>query len=725
MSDQDKPKILIVDDRPENLLAMEHVLSGLDAELIRAGSGNEALTHMIHSDFAVVLLDVQMPEMDGFEVASLMRDREATRNIPIIFVTAIDSAGERQFEGYEAGAVDFLYKPIDSHILKSKVKVFLRLYHQRQTLEREIAERERAEESLRESEGRLQTILKSIPAGVLLIDAERRVVVDANPATLEMMGETRETLLGCRCHGKICPADEGECPLGDLGVPVEASESVLLRPDGSSVPIIKTIASIQLGGREHYLESFVDISHRKDAEEKVKESNATLTAALRRETQTSEKLKAAMEQLEAAKQDAEAASQSKSEFLANMSHEIRTPMAAILGFTENMLDPDQSASDKLNAVYTVRRNGESLLQIINDILDISKIEAGKLEVERIDCVPVRLLAEVQALMRVRAEQGNLALGTEYVGPIPERIQSDPTRLRQILVNLIGNAIKFTETGGVRVIARFVDGAQDDRGASPTEPTMQFDVLDTGIGLTAEQLSKLFQAFTQADTSTTRKFGGTGLGLNISKRLAAMLGGDITVESELGKGSMFRVTVTTGPLDGVKMLDDPATATIAPPEDATTAKGDPDKLDCRILLAEDGPDNQRLISFILEKAGADVTVKENGKLALDAALAARDESNPFDVILMDMQMPVMDGYEATGQLRQKGYTGPIIALTAHAMASDRQKCIDAGCDDYASKPIDRKKLIATIRAHIAQREPARPSQENTPGALVFGGTSRRR
>ncbi len=278
--------------------------------------------------------------------------------------------------------------------------------------------------------------------------------------------------------------------------------------------------------------------------------------------------------------------------------------------------------------------------------------------------------------------------------MPETIQNDPTRLKQILVNLIGNAIKFTETGGVRLVTRFVDDG--------AEPNIQFDVVDTGLGMTKEQVGKLFQAFTQADTSTTRKFGGTGLGLMISKRLAEMLGGDITIESKPGEGSTFRVTINTGSLDGVKMIADPLSATIITPDMTATAPStDQPALEGRcILLAEDGPDNQRLITHFLKKAGAEVTVKENGKLAADAALAARDEGNPFDVILMDMQMPVMDGYEATGLLRQKGYTAPIIALTAHAMAGDRQKCINAGCDDYATKPIGRKKLIETIRQHLA-------------------------
>lgn len=409
---------------------------------------------------------------------------------------------------------------------------------------------------------------------------------------------------------------------------------------------------------------------------------------------------------------AETANRAKSEFLANMSHEIRTPMTAILGFTDVLLDPDLPDAEKLDAVHTVRRNGNHLLGIINDILDLSKIEAGKLEMERIRCSPVQIVSDLESLMQVRADAKILSYSIEYDGPVPETIQIDPLRLKQILVNLIGNAIKFTETGGVRLITRFVDGG--------TEPKMQFDVIDTGIGMTTAQVGKLFQAFTQADSSTTRNFGGTGLGLMISKRLAETLGGNITVESEHGQGSTFRVTVAAGSLDGVKMIADPLSVTIATPGTNATPPGadQPALQGCRILLAEDGPDNQRLIAHFLKKAGAEVTVEQNGKLAVDAALAARDEGAPFDVILMDMQMPVMDGYGATGLLRQKGYEGTIIALTAHAMASDRQECLDAGCDDWISKPVNRTKLIETIRTHFAHRETAMPSQENEPVALVI-------
>jgi len=404
-----------------------------------------------------------------------------------------------------------------------------------------------------------------------------------------------------------------------------------------------------------------------------------------------------------AAQAARAATHAKSEFLANMSHEIRTPMTAILGFADVLLERgniENAPPERIEAARTIKRNGEYLLGIINDILDLSKVEAGKMRVEHITCEPCRIVAEVASLVRVKADGRGLSFDIEYIGAIPESIRTDPTRLRQILINLIGNAIKFTEIGGVRLITCFID--DDDK------PRMRFDVLDTGIGMTAQQAARLFQPFTQADTSTTRQFGGTGLGLTISKRFAEMLGGDITVvNTQQGVGTRFRLEVATGPLEGVHMVDDPLSATAIADQAGTVHTDRPTLRGCRILLAEDGPDNQRLIAHVLELAGAEVSVKENGRLAVEAALAARDATRPFDAILMDMQMPVMDGYEATGLLRRESYAGPIIALTAHAMEGDRRKCLDVGCDDYASKPVNREELIRTIQRWLGAGLPAGP------------------
>ena len=392
-----------------------------------------------------------------------------------------------------------------------------------------------------------------------------------------------------------------------------------------------------------------------------------------------------------ARDQAEAGTKAKSEFLANMSHEIRTPMTAILGYSE-ILSADLVNQQQQEAARTIRKNGEYLLDLINDILDLSKIEAGKLGVERVKCSPRDVLSEVVSLMRVRAEAKNLCLQVEYDGPLPEEIRSDPTRLKQILINLTGNAVKFTETGRISLVARLLDSESDT-------PKFQIEVADTGVGMTDEQVAMLFVPFQQADSSTTRRFGGTGLGLAISKRLAQKLGGEISVESTLGKGSRFTVIVDTGPLDDVEWVARPVDAPV-PDERPKHCLPKNGQLDCRVLLAEDGPDNRRLISFLLEKAGAEVVLAENGLVAHDLALAAWEAGTPFDAILMDMQMPVMDGYVATRKLRAAGYTGPIIAATAHAMSTDQAKCLTAGCNDYLPKPIQRERLISLVAKYAS-------------------------
>ncbi|MCC6783268.1 MAG: response regulator [Planctomycetes bacterium] len=419
-----------------------------------------------------------------------------------------------------------------------------------------------------------------------------------------------------------------------------------------------------------------------------------MAEALRTTVVSREDLVRVNEQLETARQAAIASDAAKSEFLANMSHEIRTPMTAILGYAEVLLEHARTP-ELGDAARTIHANGRHLLAILDDILDLSKIEAGRMTVETIRCSPAQIAREVVDLMRVRAQAKNLDLRVVWRPPLPEVMATDPTRLRQVLVNLVGNAVKFTETGTVRLVV----GMARDGSANHVE----FDVIDTGIGMNAEQQVRIFRPFAQGDERTTRRFGGTGLGLAISRRLVELLGGTIRVHSEPGFGSRFVVSVPTGPLVGVRLLTDPdaesATATNAAEEPHGPTRPLARR---RVLLAEDGPDNQRLISFLLRKLGADVTLAENGRVAHERALDAQRSEKPFDLVLMDMHMPEMDGYTTTRQLRHDGFVGAIVALTANAMEGDEARCLAAGCDGYATKPIQRAELVQTMLSSMAAR-----------------------
>ncbi len=384
---------------------------------------------------------------------------------------------------------------------------------------------------------------------------------------------------------------------------------------------------------------------------------------------------------------AEAAATVKGQFLANMSHEIRTPMTAILGYADLLSDPTQNPEQQRACAHIIRRNGQHLLSVINDILDLSKIEAGAMTVQRETCSPLQVVHDVLSLMQVRANASGVQLRAEHVLPLPLEIHTDPMRLRQILLNLVGNAIKFTPRGDVVVTVRFA-GAE-----------MAFNVRDTGIGMDAEQRSHLFRAFSQVDGSTRRRFGGTGLGLAISKRLALMLGGDIDVTSTPDVGSVFTLRVETGAVDVERLARTPAEVAVVRHGDGAQDARKSIPLAGRILLAEDGLDNQRLVRFHLERAGASVNVVDNGQQALDAVARANLDGEPFDLVLMDMQMPELDGYAATRCLRRDGQRMPIVALTAHAMVGDRERCLAAGCDDHLTKPIDRARLLATCALYL--------------------------
>ena len=368
-----------------------------------------------------------------------------------------------------------------------------------------------------------------------------------------------------------------------------------------------------------------------------------------------------------------------------MSHEVRTPLTAILGYADLLRGPAPDERERSRYLLTMRRSGEHLLSIINDVLDLSKIEAGRMQLESIDCRLVDILADVDSFIRPRATTKGVGFGVDYASPVPDRILTDPTRLRQVLVNLAGNAVKFTDHGSVRVIVRH----EKNHGAS----TLLIEVADTGIGITATQQAALFEPFAQADVSTTRRYGGTGLGLSISRRLAQIMGGDLSVVSEINRGSTFRFAVPVSIVPGSEMLvSGEAHRVFAAARVSAPAAP---KISARILLAEDGPENREVISLHLTRAGCEVTIAEEGQSAVQKALAAEAAGTPFDVILMDMQMPVMDGYTATSRLRDAGYKGAIVALTANAMMEDRDRCLQAGCDEYFAKPVDVPELLRLI------------------------------
>jgi PAS domain S-box-containing protein len=533
----------------------------------------------------------------------------------------------------------------------------------------DISNRRKAEQDLEISEVRYRRLFESAHDGILILDAVTTKVLEVNPFMTDLLGYPKEHFLGRELWeiGVFKDAETSKramVALQRLGR-IRYEDLPLQHQDGRHIPV-EFVSNVYREGRQNVIQCNIrDITDRKH-----------LTDDLAR-----------------ARLDAEAANRSKSEFLANMSHEIRTPMGAILGFAEMLLIKSPEECAEIGCVQIIQRNSLHLLELINEILDLSKIEAGQMKVERVSCDLPALLAEVISLMRPRAVEKGLEFGVTFQSPIPQMIQSDPMRLRQILVNLLGNAVKFTESGriGLRIT---------DDGAGGPNIVLRIDVIDSGIGITPEQFERLFLPFAQADASITRKFKGTGLGLAISRQLAKLLNGDVTATSQPGVGSMFTLKVDGGPSAGVELLQGLTEATLPPKLDHMAHASI--RLCGRILLVEDGADNQRLLRMQLGGAGASVTSALDGQIAVDLAT-----KHKFDLILMDMQMPIMDGYAATTELRRRGLTIPIIALTAYAMAEDREKCLACGCTAYLSKPIGEETLLRSVHEHLEINHPTVP------------------
>jgi signal transduction histidine kinase/FixJ family two-component response regulator len=445
----------------------------------------------------------------------------------------------------------------------------------------------------------------------------------------------------------------------------------------------------QLYGAFNKMLDRVQVSDRalKRAHDELEERVEQRTSELVSEIRERERIQS---DLRHAKEAAEAANRAKSEFLANMSHEIRTPLNAILGFADLVRQgTDLSVAEQRDYLDTIHKSGQHLLSLISDILDLSKIEAGQLTVENLRVSPHQIVAETVSVLRVRAREKGLKLDYNWVGHVPETIETDPARLRQMLLNVVGNAVKFTDNGGVHIVAQIVGKLED--------PRMLLEVVDTGIGIQTNKLKDIFDPFCQADSSVTRRFGGTGLGLAICQRLAQALGGGIAVQSHPGEGSIFSISVATGSLVGVPLVEGPM-SDIPRPQDEPHVKKRIALPGRRILVADDGDTNRKLIQIVLRRAGATVLCAENGQEALEIALQEQ-----FDAILMDMQMPVMDGYTATSRLRAAGLKTPIIALTAHAMKGDEERCRESGCTGYLTKPVNAERLLTSLAAEIGGDE----------------------
>lgn len=523
-----------------------------------------------------------------------------------------------------------------------------------------------ARNALKESQQKYQSLFDFSPLPKWIVDAESLKFIDVNFAAQRHYGYTKEEFLGMTVRDIRSP-NETE----DFVTPANAGADAHTRTyekrrrhqkkDGSLIEVEVSAIDLDLDGRKMHIAAMVDVTERVMSEIRQQELLASLHAA---------------------KEEAERANQLKSAFLANMSHEIRTPLGAMLGFSDLLKDPSLSNNERTSYVDILTRNGEQLSYIINDILDLSKVEAGHLTLEFTDIVPNQICAEVISLLSVKAKEKDLVLEFETDPSTPNSIVCDQTRLRQILLNLVGNAIKFTQFGSVKLRSY---GCTGDGG----KEAACFEIIDTGIGIPKQQQQRLFEMFVQADGSMTRRFGGTGLGLALSRRLARELGGDVTiVQSVEGKGTTFKVLVEDQP-DRRTVEEAEITRSSYPESDEHALDG------VRVLVVDDSPDNQQLIWRYLSKRGAVVETADNGFLGYRKALTGH-----FDVVLMDIQMPEMDGYTATQKLRSAGYAKPIIALTAHAMSEVRKKCLNVGCSDHLSKPINPKELIGAVARYAA-------------------------
>lgn len=680
MTNAEKVNVLMVDDHPENLLALEAILESLGQNLVKAHSGEEALRCLLNRDFAVILLDVQMPGMDGFETATLIRQRQRSRHTPIIFLTAFSTSDSFVFKGYSKGAVDYLLKPIDPEILKSKVAVFIDLFQKNQEVKKQAEQLAAINAELRESEEKFRRLSACSPVGISVADIDGRCTY-TNPRYQAITGITLEESLGEGWMQAVHPEDRERVISEWINYTRRrqeyASEFRIEHKEGSIrwVQFRSSVMLCEKGKAIGYVGTLEDITARKEGEE--------ARAAILRE--------------QIARQQAEAANRLKDEFLATLSHELRTPLNSILGWARLLrtrnFDPETTAK----ALETIERNAKLQAQLTEDILDVSRIIRGKL---RLALCPVNLVEVIEGALdaaKPQAEAKNILLQTwsDFDGI---QVFGDRNRLQQIVWNLISNAIKFTPEGGKVEIK-----------VEPAGAWALLKVIDTGIGINKQFLPFVFDRFRQADGQTTRTYGGLGLGLAIVHHLVKLHGGSVVAESDgEGMGSTFTVKLPLKKETVAELLinrAEEATIECPPPSSHPQAQksplsATPALTGLRVLVVDDDPDVRELVAVVLEEYGAKVTAVSSAPEAINAL----PQLQP-DVLVSDIGMPEEDGYSLIRQVRnldaERGKILPAAALTAYAREEDCQGALDAGFQMHLSKPVDTAKLVMAV-ANLAGR-----------------------
>jgi len=709
-------KILAVDDEPNNLDVLRNCLQEAGFKVLVANNGETALKRINHIKPDLILLDVNMPGMDGFETCRRLKKKDETKDTPIIFITAKTESVDK-VKGLEIGAVDYISKPFQTAEVVARVNKHLTIRNLQKQLEAKNTQLQDHVHHL-ESLAALEKAVNETQTMALMMDNAMKV-------TLAVFKCDRAWLLypcdpkapGWRVPMEVTTPEYPGANILNTDMPMNTALSEVMRDS------LAATDPIAIGHKyEHKIapkvikqfsvQSQITMAiypklgkpwlfglHQCSYARVWTENELSLFSEFGQRLTQSLGLSLSLDELQKAKEKADSANRTKSEFIANMSHEIRTPMNAIIGFAHLALrtKPTPRQHGYMSKILSSAR---ALLEIINDILDFSKIEAGKMDMEHTRFLLSDVMENLSDLLGHEAESKGIKMLFTTEPDVPLALIGDPLRLGQVLINMTNNAIKFTDTGEIIIATKLI--SMDENRVK-----LHFAVRDTGIGLTLEQIDGLFRPFTQADASTTRDYGGTGLGLTICKRFVEMMNGDISVASQPGQGSVFTFTAEFGQRTAKKrkrLLPSQELVELQVPE--TDAADLAMIKNASVLLVEDNDINQQVATELLEQAGIVVTIAANGREAVKAIGQAQ-----YDLIFMDLQMPKMDGYEASRAIRRNARLRdvPIIAMTAHAMSGIREKCLAAGMDDHLSKPIDPLELTAVLVRWI------RPKDRGTPAS----------